>query len=356
MVKNLLLNSLTIGCKYKPVRGGIDQVLDIYDKYIFNDFLFIANSGKKGILNLFPLISSIWKMLLQTFQNKKIKIIHIHTSSYKSFYRSAIFVLLSKILRKKVILHIHSGAFKTFYETNPRFISWVLNYCDCLIALSDFWKSFFESITNKPLIHVIPNPIVPPNPLVLSKRKDAAILRVLFLGLLTQQKGIYDLLEVLAENKTEFENKLILHVGGNGDLTTFHKKIKQLELENIVIFHGWVSGCKKEALFLNSDLLILPSYAEGLPMVILEAMSYGLPVVATTVGAVPEVVSNENGFLIPPRDKGSLTNILLYLCNNSKEELLHKQKHALKKTKEYSYQSISKQLSLLYKELLQDSI
>ena len=115
MHKPIKMNAiLSVGCNYKPVRGGIAQVLDIYDKYIFKEFRFIANSGGGAFRNVWILLSSIGMLIKQLLGKREIKIVHIHTASYNSFYRSSIFVMLSKLLGRKVILHIHGGGFKDF--------------------------------------------------------------------------------------------------------------------------------------------------------------------------------------------------------------------------------------------------
>ena len=135
MKQGVFVNILSIGCNYKPVRGGVAQVLDIYDKYIFKDFRFIANSGGGGFRNLRILLVSICRLIKQLLSKREIKIVHIHTASYNSFYRSAIFVLLSKVLGRKVILHIHGGGFKDFYKTNPRLIRKILEIADWLQSM-----------------------------------------------------------------------------------------------------------------------------------------------------------------------------------------------------------------------------
>ncbi|PDP65507.1 glycosyltransferase family 4 protein [Porphyromonas gingivalis] len=340
---------LSIGCNYKPVRGGIAQVLDIYDKYIFKDFHFIANSGGGGLRNVWKLLSSICLLIKQLLSKREIKIVHIHTASYNSFYRSAIFVLLSKLLGRKVILHIHGGGFKDFYKTNPRLIRKILGTADCLIVLSGSWKHFFESITKKPLIRVVPNPVILPSNEDLDRREHSPLLRLLFLGLLDQQKGIYDLLQVLADHKEEFEGRILLNVGGNGDVATFENTVKKMGLEQLVAFHGWVSGDKKKELLLNSDVFILPSYAEGLPMAVLEAMAYGLVIVSTIVGAIPEVVSQDYGYLIVPGDKGMLTEVLLTLVSD--RSFLEKQRLSKEASKEYSVEEVAKCLCEIYQEI-----
>ena len=342
---------LTIGCEYKPVRGGIAQVLDIYDRCIFEDFRFIANSGGGGLRNVWILLSSIGMLIKQLLSKREIKIVHIHTASYNSFYRSAFFVLLAKFLGRKVILHIHGGGFKDFYKTNPKIIRWVLQRADCLVVLSASWKSFFESIAKKLPIHVVPNPVVLPTGQDLSRKEVSSRLRLLFLGLLDRDKGIYDLLQVLADHKDYFEDRVILNVGGNGDAVSFRETIKQMGLEHIVTFHGWVSGDKKKELFLNSDVFVLPSYAEGLPMAILEAMAHGLAVVSTTVGAIPEVVNKDCGILITPGKQEELSEALKTLCASSERLELLKQA-AIREGKQYSAETIKEILETVYREVV----
>lgn len=343
---------LTIGCEYKPVRGGVAQVLDIYDKYIFEDFRFITNSGGGGFGNLHLLLVSICRLIKQLSGNRRIKIVHIHTASYNSFYHSAIFVLLTKLLGHRVILHIHGGGFKDFYRTNPEiFIRWILQRADCLVVLSASWKSFFESITKKLPIHVIPNPVVLPSVEDLSAKKSSSHLRLLFLSLLDQDKGIYDLLQVLADHKDFFESRVILNVRGNGDTASFKETVKQMGLEKFVVFHGWVSGDKKKELFLNSDVFVLPSYAEGLPMAILEAMAHGLAIVSTTVGAIPEVVGEDCGILITPGKQEELSEALKALCVSPERLELLKQS-AIREGKQYSVEAIKEVLEAVYREVV----
>ena len=340
MKQGVFVNILSIGCNYKPVRGGVAQVLDIYDKYIFKDFRFIANSGGGGFRNLRILLVSICRLIKQLLSKREIKIVHIHTASYNSFYRSA-----------KVILHIHGGGFKDFYKTNPRIIRKILEIADCLIVLSGSWKKFFESITKKPLICVVPNPVVLPSNEDLDRREHSPLLRLLFLGLLDQQKGIYDLLQVLADHKEEFEGRVLLNVGGNGDVATFENTVKKMGLEKLVIFHGWVSGDKKKELLLNSDVFILPSYVEGLPMAILEAMTYGLVIVSTTVGAIPEVVSQDYGYLIAPGDQEALLDSLRSFSVEH-EQLLELKQASAREGQKYSVDNVARNLEIVYRDLL----
>lgn len=96
-------------------------------------------------------------------------------------------------------------------------------------------------------------------------------------------KGIYDLIGVIALHKKEFHGRQKLRAGGNGEVDKVKILIKEKKISDIVSYEGWVSGGRKVELLDVSDAYILPSYKEGLPISILEAMSYGLPMISTKV-------------------------------------------------------------------------
>jgi glycosyltransferase involved in cell wall biosynthesis len=126
--------------------------------------------------------------------------------------------------------------------------------------------------------------------------------KALFLGFLIKSKGIYDMIEMA--KKFERDNLPIkIIIGGKGEEEkNFLQKIKDENLSNLE-YLGWVSGEQKINLYKGSDLLLLPSYKEGMPMVILEGMSFGLPVVSSNIAGIPDmVVDGENGYLLAPGD------------------------------------------------------
>lgn len=112
----------------------------------------------------------------------------------------------------------------------------------------------------------------------INSRTDASPL--LFLG---HNKGIYDLIDVIALHKKEFHGRQKLRVGGNREVDKVNILIKEKKISDIVSYVGWVSGGRKVELLDVSDAYILPSYKEGLTISILEAMSYGLPMISTKV-------------------------------------------------------------------------
>ncbi len=307
---------LTIGCKYNPPKGGIAVVLNNYKNHVYTDFQAIVNSGAdNNLYKLWKAVSALIKLFCKLIFNHEIRIVHIHTASYNSFKRSAWFVKLAKILGRKVVLHIHGGGFKEYYKTNPRWISSILNKCDAIITLTPSWKQYFQEISTCPLITIIPNIIEPPQTNY-PKYNDGKF-HLLFLGLITEAKGIFDLIEVLNDNVSEFRGKIILHIGGNGKTKQLCDMIERYDIADIVKFEGWVSGNKKAELLSACDAFILPSYTEGLPISILEAMVYGKPVLSTPIGGIPEIIEHgKTGLLFDAGDKDAMFSAIKLLSEN----------------------------------------
>ena len=340
---------LTIGCQWKKPKGGIAVVLNSYSK-IFTEFNIIVNSNEKNaIVNLLQLLYSLVATIFRFLFCRRIKIVHIHTASYNSFKRSALFISLAKFFKRKVIVHIHGGGFKEYYEKNTSFVRKYLLKCDAIVALTQYWKEYFNGLGFENVV-IVPN--IVDFPVSQDRNYNDRKIHILYLGLITKAKGIYDLLDVINAYKTEFEDKITLHVGGNGETTTLQNIIKEHNMSNIVQFEGWVSGDKKVKLFNNADIFILPSYTEGLPISILEAMSYKLPVISTPIGGIPEVINNgENGLLFTPGDKEGLYKALIKLVSEkeSREEMGEK---SYKRVLPHFSKNVSVILENIYKVLL----
>lgn len=326
--KEISKHVLTIGCQWKKPKGGIAVVLNSYSR-IFPEFNIIVNSnGKNSIANLLQLLYSLVVTTFRLTFCRSTKIVHIHTASYNSFKRSALFISLAKFFKRKVVIHIHGGGFKEYYEKNTSFVHKNLLKCDTIIALTEYWKKFFEGLGFENVI-VVPN--IVDSPTIQERKCNDGKTHILYLGLITKAKGIFDLLDVINKHKAEFDGKIILHIGGNGETTLLQNIIKEHNLSNIVQFEGWVSGDKKVELLNNADVFILPSYTEGLPISILEAMSYSLPVITTPVGGIPEVVKDgENGLLFTPGDKDTLYKAIdKFAINKGPQEDMGKKSYNL---------------------------
>lgn len=342
-------NILTIGCQWKKPKGGIAVVLNSYSR-IFPKFNIIVNSnGKNAIANLLQLLYSLVMTTAKLAFCRDIRIVHIHTASNNSFKRSTLFISLARFFKRKVVIHIHGGGFKEYYEKNTSFVHKNLLKCDTIIALTQYWKEFFEGLGFENVI-VVPN--IVDSPTIQERKCDDGKTHILYLGLITKAKGIFDLIDTIYEHKEDLKGNIVLHIGGNGETETLKKMIGDYSLQDIVLFEGWVSGNKKVELLNNADVFILPSYTEGLPISILEAMSYKLPVISTPVGGIPEVIKDgENGLLFTPGDKNALYQAIDKLTTEKglREEMGEK---SYKKVQPHFPGNVSAELVNIYQELL----
>ncbi|MFD5174079.1 glycosyltransferase, partial [Bacillus mycoides] len=174
-------------------------------------------------------------------------------------------------------------------------------------------KEYYESICKTEVVS-LDNAVFPKQ---VSNNSEEGIY-ITTMGVLSQRKGTYDLIEVGAKLKGKIDSKYKFVLAGDGEIEKAQQKISELDLDDLFIIPGWVSDEKKiEDIYHKSVIYVLPSYNEGMPMSVLEAMSYGLPVISTDVGSIPSVVEKENGFIIKPGDIDELKNKIIYLLNDN---------------------------------------
>ena len=297
---------LTVGERYwDPVHGGIVSVLKAY-RDSFETFPFIASSGRltwthKLWYDLGGLFALGWRLLWDW----RIRIVHIHTAAGRSFDKHRYYAFLARLMGRKVILHSHASRVKVWYEglseRHRRRIRRMLAKLDRLVVLSPSWRDFFVSIGVSPDKVSIVNNITEPAGREKVAREAGGPLRLLFLGEIGPRKGVFDLLQAMALLQGAAPGKVRLEIGGNKNEEALEETIRSLGLADCVHFNGFVAGEQKKALLSRADVFVLPSYNEGLPVSILEAMSYGCAVISTPVGGIPDVV-RENGILVRPGD------------------------------------------------------
>lgn len=352
-------NILHVGPQYKNHRGGIGAVLATYSDNI-EDFTFIASydSNKSKFSNVFVFFSCIVSLVWRLLSCKEIEVLHLHSASRGSFFRKYILFLIgARLGKKKIVYHLHGGGFKNFYSKSPslikKMIRGLLEEADCVICLSNFWLDYLSSTFNCRKLYIVNNPVSPKTSLIDSMyTRDDNSLNLLFLGVINKNKGIFDLLEVMCREKENFNGRVRLTIGGGGDDEKLISYIQECQLENSVNFLGWISGREKEAALSACDVLVLPSYNEGLPMSILEAMSCGKTILATSVGGVPEIVSdNENGFLFEPGNKDMMASLIKKLMTE-KDCVKIMGKSSLTKVEPYLTSAVINQLNLIYKSVI----
>ena len=168
-----------------------------------------------------------------------------------------------------------------------------------------------------------------------------------YVGRLIELKGIVPFIKALSNYKNEFNDSLILLVGSGEQEREIKNTIKELGLSELFILTGNQENV--EAIYSIIDVFLLPSTYEGLPMVILEAMSYKLPVVSMDVGSIKEIVkNNSNGYLIAKGEYKLFIEALLDLKNDSIKRNIYG-KQALKDIQDgYSIQNYIKNVEKIY--------
>ena len=142
-------------------------------------------------------------------------------------------------------------------------------------------------------------------------------------------------------------------LAGSGEIEKLQAIIEEKGISQYFSFPGWVRKEEKENLLKNADIFLLPSYTEAMPMSILEAMGYGLPIVTTNVGGIPQLVEDgKNGYMTDPGNIDSFVKAILKLISNN--ELIYDMgKKGIEKAYEkYSLEKHLEKVCKLYENVL----
>ncbi|TVT47855.1 MAG: glycosyltransferase [Denitromonas halophila] len=302
---------------HPDMRGGIASVLHVYRAHgLFREaqcqFLATTVDGsrfKKLLVGSSALLRFVW--LIATGQAG---LLHVHAASFGSFWRKRLFVGVARRFSVPVIYHLHSGLFRGFYENKlddagRNKARRMLGMCQRVFCLNSETKLWLESVLDAGVrVDVFPNPIeicdVP------ARRSNTS--SVLFLGRLVREKGVYELLRAFSPVCRRYPGLSLVLCGTGPEEAGLRALADELSIAPNVIFPGWVDGARKSELLAEASVFVLPSYAEGLPMSILEAMVANVPIVATAVGGIPDMLDDGAcGQLVPPRDEAKLTEALM---------------------------------------------
>lgn len=246
-------------------------------------------------------------------------IIHIHSSFGASFYRKLPFIIMASLAHKPIINNIHGSYIGEFYNFAPSIKKAIVRKayekCKFIIALSEIWKKELSKIVPTVQILVLENYGILSEDAVQERFTRENHYQVLFLGFISKLKGCYDIPTVV-KNVVNMVPTAQFVLAGSGDIEQIRRGISP-ELLSCVQFPGWVDGDVKISLLRQSDVFILPSYSEGMPMSILDAMGYGMPIVSTMVGGIPEIVrEGQNGYLFEPGDTDGMAKVLVNILQN----------------------------------------
>ncbi len=243
-------------------------------------------------------------------------LLHVHVAGRGSTIRKIILVHFARLLRLPIVLHLHDYNYRESLQRFPKLIQLAARSmfrisARILVLGQDDRDLVVTEIGVSPdRVAVIPNAVPAPP----QKRRAAATNRpvqILFLGNPSRRKGLHDLIAALAMNPLRSLEWRMSVAGGGNDIGTFRELSRAAGLSDRISFTGWVDRSKIGALLDSADIVVLPSYAEGMAMSILEGMSYGLCVVCTPVGSLKEVIEDEvTGLVVQPGDIDQLSKAL----------------------------------------------
>ncbi len=303
--------------------GGIASVVKGYiEAGLFDRFpgTYVATHRGGGFWRkLQAALVGLSRVLIEIFRLDA-PLVHVMVATRASFWRKSLVCVLARAARRPYLLHVHGSEFMQFYEKECSAVSkWIiariLSGAALVLALSEEWRTNLLKISPNIRIEVLPNGVALPE--VRHPQLQVAPRTVLTLGRLGRRKGTYDLVRAFALIAPRLPGVQLV-CGGDGDIEEVRALAQELGLQDRVICPGWLGAEGKSAHLAQATVFILPSTAEGMPMAVLEAMSWGLAVIATPVGGIPQVIQPEhNGLLVEPGDIDAIAAALLRLMGDA---------------------------------------
>lgn len=344
-----------------PMIGGMSTVIDdiAHSSLAREVELILFNTGKRtpegrSLMQAVAARLNLWRAWWQAMTPVHHTLAHIHTCSGLSYFLDGIYVLLARLRGIPVVLHVHGARFDDFLDgLSPialHIAHFIAQRADRVVVLSAEWKHKLAARLPGASLSVIENGVSIPPPISSDKVADEII--VLFLGNLCQRKGVWDL--VACAGKLPSSVRLVL-IGGEEDqgiASVLREYLARAGLEDRVQLTGPLTGNSKFSWLYRADIFVLPSYAEGVPISMLEAAAAGLPLIVTPVGGIPSVLSDEeHALFVQPGDRDALSSAMVRLIESP--QLRTRLGHAAREhvLERYGIENSARKYLDLYREL-----
>lgn len=248
------------------------------------------------------------------------EVVHINASlDAKAYWRDLAYWVVAKLLGRRVVNQIHGGAMPQDFFRGNAVLTWVLRRflvsSDVVTVLSSAELSAYRAFDARIKVHLVPNAI---DPAGLADQVRACNthgpLKLVYVGRLVRAKGLFEVVEALVKLKRAGRRFTLSIAGGGPDLSELMAACESGDLGRRVEFLGSVFGADKCRLLLDSDVFVFPSYTEGLPYSLLEAMAAGCVPITTPVAAIPDVMQDgEHGVFVPVKNAAALAAVVAAL-------------------------------------------
>lgn len=351
--KNIMRHVLYVGPDRRS-RGGIAYVADVYETALGGICYAPTTSCRGKAAGALRFAATM--ALLPLYRLRGRTIVHAHGSVRGSWKRKCLLLNWARILGMHTVHHIHNGALrKHFAAMGEDRVRRQLSRADRVVALTHGWERYLSNELGLRNVTVIENPVEPPR----STRRPVpdGPLRLLYLSSIDHTKGLFELLEALSKHSAELRGRVRLDLAGTGvdePRLRDYMHAHAAELEGMVQLRGWAAGEAKEALLESNDVFVLPSYAEGMPISLLEAMAAGLAAIVTPVGGIPEAVAaGEGGIHVEPRDSESIYRAILHFLDRP-ADIDTMGEHNRRVAQRYFPDEIARKLLKLYEDIETD--
>jgi glycosyltransferase involved in cell wall biosynthesis len=268
-------------------------------------------------LSPFHLAICLLRIAIQALRHP---IVHVHVAGRGSTLRKLVVVAWCRTLGLDVVLHLHDYNYRRYLLDQPswlrRRIQAMFRSAQRVLVLGRSDAELVETMLGVPgdrivvMHNAVPKPTLPSAP-------DSDPLHLLFLGRLSERKGVHDLIAAFAE--PAFAGlRWRATLAGDGDIERFRDLARAAGVISHLTFTGWLDRPGTDRLLADAQILVLPSYEEGMAMSVLEGLANGLCVVCTPVGALAEVIEDgRSGLLCKPGDVPLLATTLARVLTDS---------------------------------------
>jgi len=264
--------------------------------------------------------------LAATVLFRRAAIVHINTSlNRRAYWRDLAYLVAARAAGARVLYQVHGGALPEDFIGRSRlaasFLRATLRLPDAIVVLAQNELKAYRAFVPRQSVSVVPNAIDWADYAALTRvrRDPTAPLRLLYIGRIARDKGLFEAIEGvrIARNRGVAAHFVI---AGNGpDAGALQRAAEKAGIAGAVEFAGPAYGGAKIELLRAADVLLLPTYAEGLPYALLECMAAGVPPITTKVGAIPDVVTEGvHGLFVPPRESLPIADAIAMLAANPK--------------------------------------
>ncbi|MDB5361065.1 MAG: glycosyl transferase, group 1 [Rhodospirillales bacterium] len=266
-----------------------------------------------GALRLWPrrLLSTLWAIQSHAPQ---MPLVYIHVAGRGSTLRKFLVAAFCRLRDMPMVLHLHDYDYERFCRSLPApllaAVRWMFRAADQVIVLGENARATVTDLLGVPAerVSVLPNAVPePPSP----PARALSPVHILFLGQLSERKGVHDLINALDQPTMRGLSWRATIAGGGPHQAIFERQLAATAIAGRVSMPGWVDRPAIVDLLNGADILVLPSYAEGMAMSVLEGMAHGLCIVCTAVGALGEVIeADRSGLLVEPGSVQQLSDAL----------------------------------------------